>query len=725
MADLNTGAMSFGSSFSTAARPSTGIELAEFSDKTIPILEPKTKSAVEMENLEFSPLVSHILDRYNRSREARYFDESRWLQAYRNHRGIYGPDVQFTSTEKSRIFVKETKMKVSAAIAQIVEVTFAENKFPIGVAATPNPLGIADVVHFDPKEQELQGGQGAAPQGPQTSATIARPSILQSLGPLKETLDPIKDKLKPGASASATAANFEPAKRAAELMNKQIQDQLEEAGASKSLRSFIFEFALLGTGVFKGPLLEEKEYPRWKPDGSYAPVKKVIADVQHLSLWDAYPDPEARKAEEMEYIVQRHKLSKSQLRNLKKRPFFRHESIDLAIDYGPSYQEEYWETTLRDGKSNSPTERFEVLEFWGLVDKELAKIAELTIPEEYEDMDEVQINAWVCNGQILRLVFNPYTPMRIPYYIAPYEVNPYSIFGIGVAENMSDMQLMMNGFARILVDNAVLSSNVVFEINETNLVPGQDFDLYPGKQFKTQGQPGQSIFATKFPNVTQECILVFDKFRQIADEATGIPSYSHGMSGVMSTGRTAAGMSMLMGAADKSTKSTIRNLDDYLFMPLGKALYAFNMQFNFSEDFIGDLEIMALGTESLMRNEIRSQKILQFLQMTANPIDAPWIKRDYLLREAAKSMDLDPELSVNDSRTAMIQAEMLKNLNIAMGMPPEGMQGGAPGASPTGAPPVGGNIAPSSAPPPGGAGFTGAGGGQNSPPPAPKEGPPK
>ena len=43
-----------------------------------------------------------------------------------------------------------------------------------------------------------------------------------------------------------------------------------------------------------------------------------------------------------------------------------------------------------------------------------------------------------------------------------------------------------------------------------------------------------------------------------ADEATGMPSFSHGITDVMSTGKTAAGMSMLMGAAAQNIKAVVR-----------------------------------------------------------------------------------------------------------------------------------------------------------------------
>ena len=68
---------------------------------------------------EKSSVVSFIKDRYKRAEDARYADENRWLRAYRNYRGLYGSDVKFTDSEKSRIFVKVTKTKTLAAYGPV------------------------------------------------------------------------------------------------------------------------------------------------------------------------------------------------------------------------------------------------------------------------------------------------------------------------------------------------------------------------------------------------------------------------------------------------------------------------------------------------------------------------------------------------------------------------------------------------------------------------------
>jgi hypothetical protein len=684
-------------------------------DETVALTEPKEQSAVSQQNLKYQGAVSYVQERFRKAKDARYTDEQRWLKIYKNFRGQNDVATQFSSKEKSKAFIKITKTKVLAAYAQVVDILFSGNKFPLGVESSKVPDGIEESVHVDPKEPMPPTGQSGG-----SNPTIARPEILKSLGPLKKQLEQVQDKLKPGPGLTPTALTWEPAKEAAKRMDDKFQDQLAEAGADKTLRAFAFELALFGHGVYKGPISRDKEYPKWTETGEYEPEIKQVADFMDVSIWNSYPDPDARNIGECEFFIERHKMSKSQLRALKKRPFFRPESIELAIADGFSYQEEYWENDINDYKNINTIERYEVLEYWGNVDKDFIDITDTPMPKEFKGKDQVQVNIFICNGQLLRMVYNQFTPARLPYYACPYELNPYSFFGVGVAENMMDTQLAMNGFFRMAIDNAAISNNTVLEVNETMLVPGQDMEVYPGKIFRTQGQLGQSIHSIKIDNHSQENFMMFDKARQLADESTGIPSYAHGQGGVQGIGRTAAGMSMLMGAAAQNIKAVVRNIDDYLLVPLGKSLFAFNMQFDFDKDFIGDLEVVARGTESLMRDEIRSQKVMQFLQATANPMDAPFVKRDYLLRELAESLDLEADKVVNDPREAGLQAMAIKDMMLAQGIDPNKQQGqgGANGAGTPPGPqdPTGngnGNVAPGAAPTPGEQGNTGTGGGSN------------
>lgn len=681
---------------------------------------------VALENIEYSGLSAYVHSRYTRAKDQRLQDEHRWVKSYRNYRGLYGPDVQFSDHEKSQAFVKITKTKVLAAYAQISDVLFSGNKFPIGVEATKVPTGVS-TVSFDPKRpsndqiEERLGSEAADKMRLNT-----RPEIREMLGGYEDRLEDVQDSLVEGPGKTPGSATFDPAREGALRMERLIHDQLEESDGSKHLRSFAFELCLFGTGVMKGPFAFDKEYPKWNEDGEYEPLFETVAKSESVSIWNFYPDPDARNISEAEFTVQRHRYTKHQLRQLKKRPMFREESIELAIEAGPNYNAEWWEDVLEDDSRTEDFSRYEVLEYWGYVDREEAEKADLDIPDELMENDEIQANVWICNGQILRLVLNPFKPERIPYNAAPYELNPYSFFGIGVAENMEDTQLLMNGFMRMAVDNAALSGNLIVEVDETNLVPGQSMDLYPGKIFRRQsGAPGQAIFGTKFPNVSNECMMMFDKARQLADESTGVPSFSHGSTGVMGVGRTASGMSMLMGAAAQSAKAVVRNIDDYLLSPWGQSHFAFNMQFNFDKIFLGDLEVVARGTESLLRSEVRSQKLLQFMQMTANPTMAPFVKYDYILRELAKSMDLHEDKVLNDPREAAIQAKMMSEIAAMMPQqqPGQGTEGGPPAPSdPTGN--GAGNVAPGAAPEPNTQGFTGGGGGANggNPAPAPAQG---
>ena len=684
----------------------------EFEDMMMDMEEASSIEDVKKEDYSdpaSGQIITFVKEKFSKAETSRELEEQRWIQAYRNYRGIYGPEVQFTSTEKSQVFVKVTKTKVLAAYGQIAEVLFGGNKFPITIDPSVLPDGVEDTVNFETNPEQRKAEEGM----PDLLPGETYPEFRERLAGMQDSLDPVMDKLKSGTANTPTSPQFHPAEAAAKKMEKQIHDQLEESHAKKHLRAAAFETALFGTGIMKGPFAVDKEYANWDEKGNYSPTFKTIPQTTSVSIWNFYPDPDASTMEEAEYVVERHKMSRSQVRALKNRPYFRENAIDNSLRLGESYNREWWEHVMEDNSEQDQADRFEVLEFWGFVDTEILKDQDVDIPSELKDAEQLSVNIWICNGQVLRLVMNPFTPAYIPYFAAPYEMNPYSIFGVGIAENMDDTQTLMNGFMRMAVDNAALSGNLLIEIDETNLVPGQDLSVYPGKVFRRQGgAPGQAIFGTKFPNVSNENMQMFDKARVLSDESTGFPSFAHGQTGVTGVGRTASGISMLMSAANGSIRNVVKNVDDYLLGPLAKGFFSFNMQFDFDEEIKGDLEVKARGTESLMANEVRSQRLMQFLGVVQNPVLAPFAKMDYIIREIAKSMDLDPDKLTNSMADAAVQSEILKKFREENPQPQQPSQAGGPQQAPAGAQAQdtqgsgGGTIGTGSVPQPGEQGFS-------------------
>ena len=628
-------------------------------------------------------LVGLIQSRFAVAEDARDLEEERWLESYENYRGLYGKRVKFRESEKSRVFIKVTKTKVLAAFGQLVDVIFGTGKFPIGIQETKIPEGELEHAHLDINNPQV-GLENSLPDdignridnpydvGYEGDGRTLNPGATFGKGMFSETLeDSVEDNLVEGLKPNPQVLEISPAQKAARRMEKLIHDQIDESNGSSELRSALLEAALLGTGIVKGPFNYNKKLNKWDmgEDGArnYNPLEVRVPRIEFVSCWDFYPDPSSTSIEECEYIVHRHKMNKSQLRQLRNMPYFNEDAIRNCLTEGPNYTEKDFESQLKDDtRVDEYQSNFEVLEYWGIMDAEYAREVGIELDDSIDDLDEVQINAWVCGNQLLRAVINPFTPYRLPYHAFPYERNPYNFFGIGVAENMDDSQQIMNGHARMAVDNLAMAGSLVFDVDESALVGGQSMEIYPGKIFRRQaGMPGQAIHGLKFPNTAPENMMMFDKFRQLADEQTGIPSYSHGQTGVQSMTRTASGMSMLLGAASLNIKTVVKNLDDFLLKPLGEAFFQWNMQFfEGSLDVKGDLEVKATGTNSLMQKEVRSQRLTMFLQTAQSPAIAPFVKISKLISELAYSLDLDPDEILNDPEEAAIMAQIIGMQNV-------------------------------------------------------------
>ena len=244
---------------------------------------------------DFDPDSIYLEDEKNPIEED---SSSRKILNYRNYRGLYSPDVQFTETERSRVFIKVTKTKTLAAYGQIIDVLLSTNRFPISIDPTELPEGILKDAHFDPREPPQVASMrednpyGFSGDGKELPPGATQDSLVEQLGASAKKLEGINN-VKEGPGVTPTAVTISPAMIAAKKMEKLIHDQLEESGASKHLRTTAFEMALFGTGVMKGPFAVDKEYADWDIEGNYTPTIKTVPQVNYVSVWNFYPDPDS------------------------------------------------------------------------------------------------------------------------------------------------------------------------------------------------------------------------------------------------------------------------------------------------------------------------------------------------------------------------------------------------------------------------------------------------
>ena len=235
--------------------------------------------------LKFSGIIQ---ERYQSAKLAREYDEQRWINAYHNYRGMYGKNVKFRESEKSRVFVKVTKTKVLAAFGQLVDVIFGSERFPIGIRESKIPEGVAEVAHLD-ATAPLPGIETSSPQATAQEYNVGYAGD----GKDNKTASEIKKgqfddfdaalPLVDGVTKDPKVYEVRPAEMAARRMEKLIHDQIEESHGSSEIRNALFESALFGTGIVKGPFNYNKTLNKWEEaeDGTreYTPVEVRVPRI--------------------------------------------------------------------------------------------------------------------------------------------------------------------------------------------------------------------------------------------------------------------------------------------------------------------------------------------------------------------------------------------------------------------------------------------------------------
>ena len=346
-----------------------------------------------------------------------------------------------------------------------------------------------------------------------------------------------------------------------------------------------------------------------------------------------------------------------------------------------------------------PTEVFDALEFWGKVSGKMLIEWGLTEEEVPDEAREYDANVWIVGNYVIKAVLN-YDPLgEKPYAKTSFIKCPGAFWGKGIPEIIEDIQNVCNASARALINNMGISSGPQVEVNLERIPPNEDItQLHPWKIWQVTNDPlGSSAPAVRFtqPDDNANTLMaVYDKFSKLADDHSGIPSYVYGDLNVQGAGRTASGLSMLMGSAGKGIRQVVMHIDNEIIKPIVHRQFVYNMRYDEDESIKGDVEIMPKGAVNLAVKETVNIRRIEFLNATANQIDMEIVGKEgraAILREVAKGLQMPVDDIIPSRRkekyinrvAAQMQAEAAKAEAAGGGTPtqPDGSPKGGQDAN--------------------------------------------
>ena len=609
------------------------------------VLDEERRAA---EKTQATPLATGVA-RYIRQcwQQARYAKqmtvEPRMIQNMRARRGEYDPEKLAAIREMggSEIYANLTSVKCRSASSWLRDVLMSTgSERPWTLRPTP----VADL----PPDLNDEIVQKVA--APLAQAMMAGQQVPDDA--LKQALQDARDEALNAVQAEA--------RRRADRMSDKMEDQLVQGGWLQALDAFIEDITTFPTAVLKGPVIRRRKMLKWVPtaDGRFeAKAEDVLREEwERVSPFNIYPSPAATTVQDG-FIIERHKLTREDLNAMIGVEGYDDASIRMVLEhYGQGGLREWLTNDVAqassEGKATTQIAQnvdglIDALQFWGSVQGRMLIEWGMSEEEIPDPTREYNVEAWLIGIYVIKATLN-YDPLgRKPYYKASYEDVPGSWWGNSVADLIRDSQIVVNAAARSIVNNMGIASGPQVTVNVERLAPGEDVtQMTPWRIWQVTNDVsggGQAPVNFYQPDSRiAELMGVFEKFQQMADEYSGLPKYLAGEAG--GAGRTASGLSMLMGNAGKAIKQVVANIDIGVMTPLLERLYDHNMQYSDDPDLKGDVQIVARGASSLINKETAQLRRNEFLAATANPIDMQIVGvegRAAILRETARNLDMD------------------------------------------------------------------------------------
>jgi len=590
------------------------------------------------------------IDEANRSE----FSEGRWAKPP-------SPDGPLTregsgpNDGKSTAYVRLTARYVDAGAAKVGEILLPADDKAFSFDATPLPEFIkfrenpSQIVADDgtpltrparPDELPAEDPAAATPAAgttspPDASAAAAVPMPAGGAAvPPAGVAAPAQPPQVPLTTKDIADEQTELARKKAKKAEKRIYDWMIESRYGAEMRKVIADAARLGVGVLKGPFPKPKRgmVLNKSKDGGYdLQVRMDIKPaVRWVDPWNIFPDPACgENIADGDYVFERDFLSERQVRDLKKEPGYIAAQIDAVLQAGPG---SITQDTNKPGATSSHQRRhqYEAWHFTGTIGRDdMACICQaagkpLTGKAVPYDKRDVFAIVTMINDHVVKAAFNPLDSGRFPYHSVPWARRTGQWAGIGVAEQISTAQRMINAATRAMLNNAGVSAGPQIVVNREAIEPGNGrWELRPNKIWYHNGE-GQLTVEEAFGmfqvgSATAELMQLNQYALRLAEESTNIPLVTQGQSGPTQPD-TLGGMQLQNNNANQLLRTIGYAFDDFITEPVVHEFYEWLLlDPDVPADEKGDFDIFARGSAALVERAIQDQTLAQMGAMVLNP----------------------------------------------------------------------------------------------------------
>lgn len=605
--------------------------------------------------------------------------EKAMIEALHSRRGEYTPEKldKIRKQGGSEIFMMmfATKARQAKALLTDVLIGSGEEK-PWTLHPTPSP-------ELPPQETEaiMRAAHEVATQAELSGNPLSVDNIRQLLVAARD---------------QATNAIQESAQRGAGEAERKLADVMSEGGWMEALDDVIDDMAVFKSVFLKGPTVRNVPTLEWQvqPDGS----PKATSVIKPRLEWDRvdplmmYPAAWAKTVDDA-YLIERHRLSRGALSAMIGVDGYSDDAIRAVLDaHGTGGLREWLsvDTARAPVEGNTQvqldTDLIDALQYWGSVSGKMLREWGLNDGSITDEAKEYEVEAWLIGSWVIKASLNPDPLLRRPYYMTGYSRVPGAFWNNCLYDLLADCEGMCNAAARALANNLGISSGPQVVINNDRLASGEVItEMFPWKLWQTVSDPmGSSAAPISFfqpQSNAAELMGVYERYASMADDYSGIPKYMTGTPGDGGAGRTASGMSMMIGNASKQIKELVSAIDIRIITRSVERAHLFMIQNVPGYDYHGDITVKARGALSLAVKESAQVRRNEFLAATMNPVDMQIIGMDgraELLRASAKTLDLNVDRVVPNAMMVRQRAAQAQQQQQAQAQLPQ------PGAAPPG-----------------------------------------